>query len=76
MNGKKGAVDRWLQTELRFAGLCVSVDSNQGICRQIHTVQNLGVLEDMRLSTALGWLSTELYIMNLNQRWKKKKKKR
>ncbi|MQL73278.1 hypothetical protein Taro_005635 [Colocasia esculenta] len=57
--GKKEAVDRWLQTELRFAGLCVSVDSNQGICRQIHTVQNPGVLEDMRLSTALGWLSTD-----------------
>ncbi|MQM14843.1 hypothetical protein Taro_047780, partial [Colocasia esculenta] len=31
----------------------------QGVgCRQIATVQTSGVLEDMRLSTALGWLST------------------
>ncbi|MQL92630.1 hypothetical protein Taro_025264 [Colocasia esculenta] len=29
-SGKKGAIDRWLQTELRLSGLCVSVDSNQG----------------------------------------------
>ncbi|MQL92636.1 hypothetical protein Taro_025259 [Colocasia esculenta] len=58
VDSQEGAIDRWQQIELRFTGSVGIYQQQQEGCRQIHTVQKSRVLEDMCLSTALGWLST------------------
>ncbi|MQL73903.1 hypothetical protein Taro_006274 [Colocasia esculenta] len=63
VDSQEGAVDSKQQTELRFSGSVCSCRQQKGTFRQIHTVQKPGVLEGMRLSTALGWLSTDFYFV-------------
>ncbi|MQL69287.1 hypothetical protein Taro_001570 [Colocasia esculenta] len=55
---KKGLSTDGNRQSSGLLALCVSVDRNKRAVDR-YTVQKSGVLEDMRLSTALGWLSTE-----------------